>query len=131
MMFTGFLFTGDGSKPFQQYIAELLNHNIPVLIYAGDKDYICNWLGNHAWSNELEWINKRRYQRRMLRPWVSKETGEELGQVKNYGPFTFLRIYDAGHMVPYDQPEASLEMVNSWISGNRGFSDLSTLENAS
>ncbi|CAI4959433.1 CFC_HP_G0070130.mRNA.1.CDS.1 [Saccharomyces cerevisiae] len=67
----------------------------------------------------------------MLRPWVSKETGEELGQVKNYGPFTFLRIYDAGHMVPYDQPEASLEMVNSWISGNRAFSDLSTLENAS
>ncbi|CAI4275822.1 CCQ_1a_G0003350.mRNA.1.CDS.1 [Saccharomyces cerevisiae] len=130
-VFTGFLFTGDGSKPFQQYIAELLNHNIPVLIYAGDKDYICNWLGNHAWSNELEWINKRRYQRRMLKPWVSKETGEELGQVKNYGPFTFLRIYDAGHMVPYDQPEASLEMVNSWISGNRAFSDLSTLENAS
>lgn len=114
----GFAFTGDGSKPFHQYVAELLDRDIPVLLYAGDKDYICNWLGNRAWSDQLEWKHKDDYQFLPLREWKSAETGEEMGQVKNFGPLTFLRIYDAGHMVPYNQPQASLEMVDTWLAGS-------------
>lgn len=40
-------------KPFHTQVAELLNKDIPVLLYAGDKGYICDWLGNHAWANKL------------------------------------------------------------------------------
>ncbi|CCC71897.1 hypothetical protein NCAS_0I02290 [Naumovozyma castellii] len=120
-VFARFGFTGDGSKPFQQYVAELLNENIPVLIYAGDKDFICNWLGNYAWTNALDWKDKFSYRNSPLKKWTHSESGEELGQLKSYNNFTFLRIYDAGHMVPYDQPEASLEMVNRWLSGSYSF----------
>jgi cathepsin A (carboxypeptidase C) len=28
-----------------------------------------------------------------------------------------MKIHAGGHMVPFDQPEASLEMVNRWLSG--------------
>ena len=115
-VFSGFAFTGDEAKPFHQFIAELLDRDIPVLIYAGDKDFICNWLGNHAWTDRLEWRDHETYEEIPLSPWKHSETLEEVGQVKNFGPLTFLRVYDAGHMVPYDQPEASLEMVNQWIS---------------
>lgn len=114
----GFSLTGDHSKPFQQFVGELADRDIPVLLYSGDKDYICNWLGNHAWSDELDWKFKDQFQISPLKPFLSKETGEVAGEVKNYGPLTFLRVYDAGHMVPYDQPERSLEMVNRWISGD-------------
>lgn len=117
----GFTLTGDGAKPFQQFVAELVDMNIPVLLYAGDKDFICNWLGNHAWSDQLNWRYGEKYQQLPLKAWKSKNTGQEFGQVKNYGPLTFLRIYDAGHMVPYDQPEAALEMVNTWMSGLHDF----------
>ncbi|AQZ09641.1 YBR139W [Zygosaccharomyces parabailii] len=117
----GFMLTGDGAKPFQQFVAELLDMNIPVLLYAGDKDFICNWLGNRAWSDKLDWRYGDQYQQLPLKAWKSDVTGEEFGQVKNYGPLTFLRVYDAGHMVPYDQPEAALEMVNTWISGVHDF----------
>ena len=113
-----FMLTGDNNRPFQQYVAELVNRNIPVLLYAGDKDYICNWLGNLAWAEELEWKNKDVFSRLPLAPWRSEKTGEHMGQVKSYSSFTFLRVFDAGHMVPYNQPEASLEMVNRWIAGD-------------
>ncbi|CCK72559.1 carboxypeptidase C KNAG_0K01950 [Huiozyma naganishii CBS 8797] len=115
-VFNGFILTGDEAKPFQQYVAELLNLDIPVLIYAGDKDFICNWLGNHAWTDQLEWRGSEKYQKLPLQPWIHSETGEEIGQIKSHEGLSFLRIYDAGHMVPYDQPESSLEMVNKWIS---------------
>ena len=29
-----------------------------VMIYAGDVDFICNWLGNKAWTLDLEWDGK-------------------------------------------------------------------------
>jgi len=30
---------------------------------------------------------------------------------------TFLQVYDAGHMVPSDQPEHSLTMITQFLNG--------------
>ena len=43
--------------------------------------------------------------------------GKEIGLVKSSGNFTFMRLYAGGHMVPLDQPEASLDFFNRWIYG--------------
>lgn len=40
--------TGDGTKPVQQYVAQLQQYGGSVLIYPEDMDYIRNWLGNSA-----------------------------------------------------------------------------------
>lgn len=118
-----FSFTGDGPQPFQQYVAELLNAEIPVLIYAGDKDYICNWLGNLAWTNALDWRHSSGYTHAAMKKWYNKETEELAGETKSFGGFTFLRIYNAGHMVPHDQPENSLDMLKRWIGGDYEFNN--------
>lgn len=110
-----FVLTGDEAKPFQGFITELLDKGYPVLIYAGDKDFICNWLGNHAWTDNLDWIMAPSYREEVLKTW--KVNGENAGEAKSFGGLTFLRVYDAGHMVPYDQPENALAMVNTWLSG--------------
>lgn len=112
--------TGDGGKGFQDYVGELLDKQIPVLVYAGDKDFICNWLGNLAWSEELNYQDHEEFRDERLKPWYTKDQ-TLAGEVKNYKHFTFLRIYDAGHMVPYDQPENALDMVNRWIQGDYSF----------
>ena len=126
-VFRNFILDGDEFKPFHQYVAELLDHGIPVLIYAGDKDYICNWLGNYAWVNKLEYAHGEAFANQPLKPWVpakgavaegSSSKMKPAGEVKNYKQFTFLRIYDAGHMVPYDQPSNALAMLNTWIQGD-------------
>jgi len=41
----------------------------------------------------------------------------EIGSVKSAGNFTFIRIHGAGHMMPYDQPAAGIDMLNRWIGG--------------
>ncbi|GME84983.1 unnamed protein product [Ambrosiozyma monospora] len=121
-VFRNFIFNGDESKPFQQYIAEILEQNVPVLLYAGDKDYICNWLGNLAWSQALEWSQAESFQGAEFTNWYSSIDGAYAGQAKSNGLFTFLRVFDAGHMVPHDQPSNALDMVNRWISGDHYFS---------
>lgn len=39
------------------------------------------------------------------------------GQVKQAGKFSFVRIYESGHEVPYYQPLAALEMFERAING--------------
>jgi cathepsin A (carboxypeptidase C) len=35
--------------------------------------------------------------------------------LRSSGGFSFLRVYDAGHMVPRDQPAVALAMLNAFI----------------
>jgi cathepsin A (carboxypeptidase C) len=109
-----FLLHGDWMLPFHKFVVDLLA-KIPVLIYAGDADFICNWLGNHAWTEKLEWSGKKDFNKVPLGPFTVND--KKVGQVKSAGNLTFLTVEQAGHMMPYNQPEASLEMLNRWIGG--------------
>jgi cathepsin A (carboxypeptidase C) len=113
-----FLFHGDWMFPMYRLVPELLK-KIPVLIYAGDADFICNWLGNRAWVNALEWEGQDGFSKadtKGLKIAGDKES-KDYGNVKSSGNFTFMQIYKAGHMTPLDQPEASIDFLNRWLSG--------------
>lgn len=113
-----FLFQGDWMQPFHRLVPDILAQ-IPVLIYAGDADFICNWLGNKAWSEALEWSGHKDYKAAKMVDLRldGEEDGKKIGEVKSSGNFTFMRLHAGGHMVPYDQPEASLEFFNRWLEG--------------
>ncbi|EKG12582.1 Peptidase S10 serine carboxypeptidase [Macrophomina phaseolina MS6] len=111
-----FLFQGDWMQPFHRLVPGILEQ-IPVLIYAGDADFICNWLGNKAWSEALEWPGQKAYAPLPLEDLKLGGDGKKIGEVKSSGNFTFLRLHAGGHMVPYDQPEASLDALNRWLGG--------------
>jgi cathepsin A (carboxypeptidase C) len=111
-----FLLQGDWMKPYHRVVPGLLKE-IPVLIYAGDADYICNWLGNKAWTEALEWPGQKEYKKAETKDLLLGGKGDKIGDVKSSGNFTFVRIHGGGHMVPYDQPAASADFFNRWLSG--------------
>jgi len=111
-----FLFAGDWMKPYHQLIPSILAE-IPVLIYAGDADFICNWLGNQAWTEALEWPGKSKFNKAETTKFKISDSGKEIGETKTGGNLSFLRIFEAGHMTPMNQPEASLEFFNRWLGG--------------
>ena len=83
----------------------------------GDADFICNWLGNYAWTEGLDWSGKHAYNKIDLQDLTLGDYGRKIGEVKSNGNLTFMKIHAAGHMVPLDQPEAGLEFFNRWIAG--------------
>lgn len=107
--------SGDWMQSYQTSLPDQLADGIPVLVYTGDQDYICNWLGNQAWTNNMEWPHKAEFNKAPVSPWTV--AGEEAGTLQTSNGFTFLRIYDAGHLVPHDQPARALHMVNAFIQG--------------
>nr|APR64442.1 Serine carboxypeptidase precursor family protein [Populus tomentosa] len=105
----------DWMRNLEVGIPALLEDGVKLLVYAGEYDLICNWLGNSRWVHAMEWYGQKEF---VASPEVPFEvSGSEAGVLKSYGPLAFLKVHNAGHMVPMDQPEASLEMLKRWTQG--------------
>lgn len=52
----------DFLQTYDDLVPPLLAMGLKVLIYAGDQDYPCNWLGNKAWTEKLLWGHKDDFQ---------------------------------------------------------------------
>lgn len=111
-----FELAGDWMVNFHTMIPDMLHDGLKVLIYAGDCDYICNWLGNKAWTKTLDWEQKDEFNKASDADW--EMDGKTVARLRSASNFHFMQVYEAGHMVPMDQPAVSLEMVNKFISGN-------------
>jgi len=55
----------------------------------------------------LEWRGKDAFNQAPLVEYLNP-AGTSMGQVKTVDTLTFFKVYDAGHMVPMDQPENAL-----------------------
>jgi len=102
----------DWMKDFSKYVKELVDGGIPALIYAGDVDFICNYLGNQAWTYSLDWSGGDEFRAVDPTDW-----NNNAGLVRSHGPLTFLQVYDGGHMVPTDKPQVALDMISAFVDG--------------
>lgn len=114
-----FQLAGDWMLPYVDEIAPLLEDNVRILIYAGDADFVCNWMGNKAWTLDLKWSGKEEFVAANDTEWYSERAGRQGGLLRKTtdNRFAFLRVFGAGHMAPYDQPESTLDMLQQWIDG--------------
>lgn len=73
----------------------------------------CNWLGGEVVSEE---VNAPGFD---CAGYVNLTTSDCIvhGQVKQAGNFSFVRVYESGHEVPFYQPLAALEMFERAITG--------------
>ncbi|KAK2754332.1 hypothetical protein FQN53_009000, partial [Emmonsiellopsis sp. PD_33] len=109
--------TGDWLWPdFLQYLSELLDLPVRVALIYGDADYIVNWFGGEAVSLAVDYSKAEGFRGAGYAPFVAGD-GKEYGVTREFGNFSFTRVYDAGHMVPYYQPLASLALFNRSITG--------------
>jgi len=105
----GFQTTGDFVYPqFITDLEEVLAYGVRVALVYGDADYICNWFGGEAVSLATNFSHTEAFRAAGYAPFVVD--GKQYGEVREAANLSFTRIYEAGHEVPYYQPEASLEL---------------------
>lgn len=108
--------TGDFVFPnFLEDLEHILNNSVRVSLIYGDADYICNWFGGEAVSLAAQYTHTAEFNAAGYTPMVVD--GVEYGETREYGNFSFTRIYESGHEVPYYQPIAALQLFNRTIFG--------------
>jgi carboxypeptidase C (cathepsin A) len=101
----------DSSAPLFPALFE----RIRVLIYNGIYDMDCNFMGTDAWLSSLAWPDAARFNRMARTPWF--EGGRLLGHARAVGNLTQVLVNGAGHLVPMDQPETALCMLDTFLRG--------------
>lgn len=104
--------------PAIRYVA---NH-IRVLLYNGEFDLNCNFLGTqhtlerNLWGSQAdkEWSNAERSL------WFVN--GDIAGQHYQLGNLSFLIVEGAGHLMPMDRPSQALDMLHRFLS-SQSFGD--------
>lgn len=106
---------GDWLTNLAMKVQYVLESGLQVLVYSGDKDFVCNWRGGEAWTNAVQWSGQQEFNSAPYKEWMVN--GQPAGQLKEYKNFKFLRVYNAGHMVPMDQPNNALNMLQTFMMG--------------
>lgn len=61
------------------------------------QDFICNWLGNRRWVDAMKWEGSEGWSGAEDLDWTVD--GEAAGEFTKSGPLSFVKVFDAGHMV--------------------------------
>lgn len=143
-----FISTGDTIRGgLVRDLAWLLEQGIRVALIYGDADYICNWYGGQAVSLAVAAQDTNCTTPRPTNAIDAMESSVPVfpacysnafpgagyaeivvndsyvgGAVRQFGNLSFSRIYEAGHFVPYFQPETAFTVFTRIIQG----ADIST-----
>ncbi|GAB7357095.1 hypothetical protein MBLNU459_g7903t3 [Dothideomycetes sp. NU459] len=116
-VYSAFQSTGDIVKGgLLEAIAYVLDHGVKVTLFYGDRDYACNWVGGEASSLKVPWQSQDEFASAGYSPLVVSPV-HSAGLTRQYGNFSFTRVYQAGHLVPSYQPEAAYEIFMRAILG--------------
>jgi cathepsin A (carboxypeptidase C) len=66
---------GDWMLNLMPQVAWMLdNTDLEVLVYSGDKDWICNWRGGEAWTSATKWSHKTDFNAQSYESWTVNGT---------------------------------------------------------
>jgi cathepsin A (carboxypeptidase C) len=86
-----------------------------ILVYNGDVDMACNYLGDQWFVNSL---GRKIISERSAWYYTALDGSKQVaGFMEMYANITFATIKGAGHMVPQNKPIQSLEMFSNFLSG--------------
>ncbi|KAM6496201.1 Alpha/Beta hydrolase fold [Amanita muscaria] len=89
---------------------------IPVLVFAGDQDLICNYLGLEAMMKAMTWNGHTGMGKVETQSWNVDKT--PAGTWVTSRNLTYVKIFNASHMAPYDVPHITHDMILRFMGVN-------------
>ncbi|CAF0760323.1 unnamed protein product [Adineta steineri] len=110
-------FKAQHSQPSITLLPNLLQQ-IPIILYSGEYDLICNHWGTEAMIDSMTWNNGTGFDFgngtfSPKDPWIVD--GESAGLIQSARNLTYILFYNAGHRVTYYYPRRSRFMLHEFI----------------
>lgn len=108
-------FSAQNSLPAVHLLPDILKE-IKVVLFNGNRDIICNYIGTENMIKKLTWNGDKGFNNNdEVIDWIHDE--KVSGYIKSSRNLTFVNVFDASHMVPFDIPERSRALMDL-IYGN-------------
>ncbi len=110
-------FRASHSKPSIELLPDLLQR-IPIVLYSGDYDLICNHWATEKMIDAMTWNNGTGFDLgngtlAPIEPWIVEN--EHAGLIRTARNLTYILFYNASHIVPYNQARRSRFMLHQFI----------------
>ena len=102
----------DWLVPYGGEIAFILDKKYPVTLLYGDLDYTCQYIGGLAVLEAMNWYGAKEF---LHSQW---EKQGKYGKRRRVDKFTVYMVYNAGHLIPKNQPEIALKLLDEFIKDN-------------
>ncbi|KAI8196176.1 Carboxypeptidase S1-like protein A [Colletotrichum sp. SAR 10_65] len=93
---------------FSESIGYLLDSGVKVHMMYGDRDYACNWVGGERVSLTIPYKRTEDFAKAGYAPLVTPDG--ITGMTRQFGNYSFSRVFQAGHEVPSYQPVTAYEI---------------------
>ncbi|KUJ20781.1 carboxypeptidase-like protein S1 [Mollisia scopiformis] len=96
------LFSSTGDPEARSQLPELsavVQSGVQTVMFAGDADVVCNWFGGLVVADSLDWHGKKEFGSKKVENYTVD--GAVGGTFKNVDNLSWLRVFNAGHEVPY------------------------------
>lgn len=106
------------SVPTIQMLPDIIKE-IPIVLFSGDQDLICNHIGTEELINNMEWNGGKGFE---LSPgtWAPRKhwtfEGEPAGLYQEARNLTYILFYNSSHMVPFDYPRRTRDMLDRFMN---------------
>lgn len=110
-------FRARNSAPSYTFLPELLTE-VPILLFSGDRDLICNHVGTESLIKNMEWNGGSGFETAPgvyapIRDWSFE--GEPAGTYQQARNLTYVVFYNSSHMVPFDYPRRTRDMLDRFM----------------
>lgn len=113
----GLNFRAANSKPSITLLPGLLEQ-MPIVLFSGEKDLICNHVGTEELIHNMEWNGGKGFE---LSPgtWAPRRDwtfeGDSAGIYQEARNLTYILFYNSSHMVPFDYPRRTRDMLDRFL----------------
>jgi len=91
--------------------------DIRFVFYNGILDLMCDHTGVERWLDRLKWEGHDEFTEASRFGWTPLNEGPPVAYAKEHRQLGFLKIMNAGHFVPLEQPYVALEMIRRVVQG--------------
>jgi len=103
---------------FNNELGLLLNASYKVLIYSGQLDIIIGPVLTEQYLDFIPWSGITRWKKKDRDIWKVDDSDIQVaGYSQSYANFNYVIVRDGGHILPYDQPRASRDMIERFVDG--------------
>ncbi|XP_037573034.1 venom serine carboxypeptidase [Dermacentor silvarum] len=92
-----------------------------VLVYNGNLDMAMATTQTENFLSQVAWSHADRWNREPRTVWRSGDGRSLYGYKKTVENLSFVVVRNGGHLLPFDQPRASYELITAFIDNKRPF----------